>query len=116
MAGNSHIRLLSVAFSLAFLVCCVQASGQTRDDLSLFVSKFGSPDRVESSEYEKPRPPIVLKQLIYTKENVRVVFVPDAPVGSPPPYKGWKFVGFQDQRTNQVLKAPEVSSRMAHRK
>ena len=86
------------------------------DDLSLFISKFGLPDIDKSSENEKPRPPIITRQMIYEKEGVRAVYVPDAPIGTPPPYKSWKLMGFQDQRTNEVLKPSEVVKRLEKRK
>jgi hypothetical protein len=85
------------------------------DDLSHFVSKYGQPDRVRSSETEKPRPPIVTKQLVYKKEHVRVVYVANVPVGTPPPYASWKLLGFQDERTNDVLRPAEVVHRLAGR-
>ena len=86
-----------------------------KDDLTLFISKYGEPDQIKSSENEIPRPPIVTKQLIYKKENVRAVYYPDAPVGSPPPYDKWKLLGFQDNRTNKALQPDEVVRRMEKR-
>jgi hypothetical protein len=108
-------KSLSTFIGLALLGLSSFAMAQPNDDLSLFISKFGQPDQITSSEHETPRPPIVTKQLIYKKENVRAIYVPDAPVGSPPPYKGWKLLGFQDHRTNQVLKAEEVVRRLQKR-
>ncbi|HMN24378.1 MAG TPA: hypothetical protein PKE38_07755 [Ignavibacteriaceae bacterium] len=86
-----------------------------KDDLTLFISKYGEPDQIKSSENEIPRPPILTKQLIYKKENVRAVYVPDAPVGSSPPYDKWKLLGFQDNRTNKVLQPEEVVRRLEKR-
>lgn len=86
------------------------------DDLSLFISKFGDPDRIESSENEVPRPPIVTKRLIYAKENVRAVYVVDGNVGAPPPYDKWKLLGFQDSRTNAVLQPAEAVARLEKRR
>jgi len=80
------------------------------------IAKYGMPDVVDSTEYDKPRPPLVTKFVTYKKENVRFVFFADAPVGSPPPYKKWKFLGGQDPRNNSVLKAEEIEKRMANRK
>jgi len=84
-----------------------------KDDISVFISKYGEPDQIKSSENEKPRPPIVTKQLIYKKENVRAVYVP---AGTPPPYHKWELVGFQDNHTNKVLTPEEVALRLARRK
>ena len=116
MTEYSRLKYLSIVTVVVSLIFCGSAIARSTDDLSLFTSKFGQPDQIKSSEYENPRPPIVTKQLIYKKENVRVVYVPDAPVGSPPPYQGWKLLGFQDQKTNQVLKVEEVARRMEKRK
>ena len=79
------------------------------------VAKYGKPDRVSSTEYEKPRPPIVTKYLVYKKEQVRFVFFPDAPLGAPPPYTSWKLLGMQDPRDNSVLSAEEVARRLRGR-
>lgn len=80
------------------------------------IAKYGQPDVIDSTEYDKPRPPLVTKFVIYKNENVRFVFLADAPVGSPPPYKKWKLLGAQDPRNDSVLKAEEVEKRMANRK
>lgn len=79
------------------------------------VAKYGKPDRVKSTEADRPRPPIVTRMLEYHKERVRFTFVPDGPFGSPPPYKEWRLMGFQDPATNAVIKADEVERRMKGR-
>ena len=106
-----------IGLALAVLLTCASPlfAEQPHDDLSLFLSKFGQPDRTESSETEKPRPPIVTKRLTYLKERVRAVYVPDAPVGAPPPYRNWKLFGFQDSRTNEVISPKEVAQRLQGR-
>jgi hypothetical protein len=86
------------------------------DDLSLFISKYGQPDQIKSSENEHPRPPIVTKQLIYKKENVRAVYVADVLVGTPPPYDKWKLLGFQDNRTNAVIHPADAVKKLEGRK
>lgn len=78
--------------------------------------RSGKPDSIVSTEYDKPRPPMVTKFLVYKKEGVRFVFLADAPIGSPPPYKSWKLIGAQDPKTDAVLKGPEAKKRMAGRK
>jgi hypothetical protein len=79
------------------------------------IAKYGRPDRVESTEHDRPRPPIVTRMLEYRKERVRFVFFPDAPAGSPPPYRSWKLMGVQDTRDNSVLTASETTRRMSGR-
>lgn len=111
-------RLRCLMYLFIFITTCLVCSAfaeQPYDDLTLFISKHGQPDQIKSSEYEEPRPPIVTKQIIYKKENVRAVYVPEAPIGSSPPYKKWKLLGFQDQRTNEVLDPNEVVRRLDKR-
>lgn len=81
-----------------------------------FVSKYGKPDQVRSTEYDKPRPPFVTRMLEYKKEHVRIVLLANAPMGSPPPYSSWKLMGYQDPRDNSVLKLQEAERRLAGRR
>jgi hypothetical protein len=45
-----------------------------------------------------------------------MIYVPDAKMGTPPPYKKWKLVGFQDSQDNSPLKASQVDERLQGRK
>ncbi|MBI5080147.1 MAG: hypothetical protein HZC38_02090 [Chloroflexi bacterium] len=90
-------------------------SSQPHDDLSLFVSKYGTPDEVRSTEYDNPRPPLVTKILIYKKEQLRVAYVADAPAGSPPPYNNWKLLGFLNDITGKAIDPGEVVRIMQQR-
>lgn len=79
------------------------------DDLSLLISKYGKPDVDDSTQYDKPRPPIVTRWLSYKKENVRAWYVPDGvSVGDPPPYRKWKFIGFADEKTKEPISPDEA--------
>lgn len=105
MAG---VAIVSVA---AGVVSCGEGARPTpkpHDDLSLFISKYGPPDSEISSEDEVPRPPFVSRQLIYERENLRVVYLADAPMGSPPPYEKWKLMGFQNHKTDEVIEPAEA--------
>lgn len=114
---HSQLRWVpELMVAVAFGFSASSFAQQPHDDLTLFISKFGQPDQIKSSEYESPRPPVVTKQLIYKRENVRAVYIPDAPAGFPPPYRNWKLMGFQDHQTNQVLKAEEVVRRLEKRR
>jgi len=99
---------------LFFVLLLIQSSlGFAADvTLEMIVAKYGKPDVITSSEYEKPRPPIVMKFLDYKRQRVRFLFVADAPVGSPPPYASWKLVGLTDPTTNTAIKVDEVQRRM----
>lgn len=88
----------------------VLAAGLPRphDDVSLFICKYGKPDVDDSTQYDRPRPPVVTRWLIYRRERVQAIYVPrDARIGDPPPYKAWKLVGFTDPATNKPI-SPEV--------
>ena len=93
-----------------------QDKGMPVVDPADFITKFGKPDQVRSTENDKPRPPFVTKMLEYRKENVRVVLLANAPLGSPPPYSSWKLMGYRDPRDNTVLKVEEAERRLAGRK
>jgi hypothetical protein len=79
------------------------------------VARYGAPDRIKSTEHDKPRPPFVTRMLEYKKENVRFTLLANAPIGSPPPYTSWRLMGFQDPRDNSVISAEEVERRMKGR-
>lgn len=81
-------------------------------DLNRVVALYGKPDKIDSTEYDRPRPPIVTKFLEYNKARVRIVLIADAPMGAPPPYKQWRFVGVQDIKTNQPLSGEEAKRRL----
>lgn len=83
------------------------------DDLSLFVSKYGDPDVDDSTQYDKPRPPIVTRWLIYKKEHVEALYVPSGvSIDDPPPYRKWKFIGFVDDKTKQPISPDEAVNRL----
>ena len=79
------------------------------------IAQYGKPDRIVSTEYDKPRPPLVTRLVEYEKEHVRFAFLPAAPVGSPPPYKSWYLLGIQDPRDNSVISQAEAARRMRTR-
>jgi len=86
------------------------------DDLSLLISKYGKPDIDDSTQYDKPRPPIVTRWLIYKKEHVEALYVPDGvSINDPPPYRKWKFVGFVDDKTKKPISAAEAVRRLQPR-
>lgn len=91
------------------------ADSSPYDDLSLLISKYGKPDVDDSTQYDKPRPPIVTRWLIYKKEKVRVWYVPAASMDNPPPYRKWKFLGFADEKTKKPISAAEADRRLQRR-
>jgi hypothetical protein len=88
----------------------------SREDVQAFIAIYGTPDKEDTTAYDTPRPPMVSRFLIYESEHVRVLCIPDAKVGEPPPYKGWILIGFEDTRDDHVIKRPEVDERLKKRK
>lgn len=105
---------------LAVIVLCTASTLALSRDYPIvhpneIVAKYGKPDRTQSTEYDKPRPPFVTRMLEYKKEHVRFTFLPTAPIGSPPPFKSWYLLGTQDPRDNSVIAAEEAARRMQSR-
>lgn len=115
MISKTALTLLISAVLLGTTTLHAHGSCVVHDDLSQFVCRYGKPDIDDSTEHDRPRPPIVTRMSTYKKEGVRAAYVPDAKAGTPPPYRKWKLIGFQDPRTNAVLSAAEVVRRMQRR-
>jgi hypothetical protein len=91
------------------------AKGSDLDDL---IASCGDPDTDESSENEKPRPLIVTRILTFTKERVRVAYVPDVPRADvPPPYSEWNLVLVMDPtlQAKAAITAETAARRMSAR-
>jgi hypothetical protein len=92
-----------------------QKQTEPHDDLTVFTARFGPPDSDTSTENEKPPRPFVTRRLIYEAENLRVVYMPDVKIGTPPPFKKWKLFGFLNNKTNEVIEPEDAIKLMAHR-
>ncbi len=91
------------------------AAAVARDDLEVLVARYGRPDEDTSSETEVPRPPMVTRFLTYRPENVRAIYYPDVPMGTPPPYSRWKLMGFTNATTRDPMEPEQVVRIMAGR-
>lgn len=82
----------------------------SRDDFFSFVTVWGQPNSQTSTENNRPRPLIVSKFVVYKTDTIelRASFIPDVFVGDKPPYHAWKLLGFQNNKTNEVIKAEEA--------
>lgn len=109
------IKLALFAGALVLLTNPATARDMPVVDPSAIVAKYGKPDRSTSTEYDKPRPPMVTRIFDYKKENVRFVFLANAPAGSPPPYKSWLLMGTADIRENKVIPIAEAERRLQPR-
>lgn len=103
------------AVALALVAFFASAKDMPVVDPGEIISKYGKPDRMESTEYDKPRPPFVTRMLDYKKENVRFMLLANAPIGSPPPYKSWRLMGTTDIRENKVIEPAEAERRLRPR-
>ena len=110
-----RVQRLLFGLAVAMIWFSVSANDMPDIDPNAVVAKYGKPDRIQSTEYDKPRPPQVTRMLEYRKESVRFMLVADAPIGSPPPYKTWKLMGLQDMRYNSVISQAEADKRLAYR-
>lgn len=79
-----------------------------KDDLDLFLKRYGTPDKDDSTLHDHPRPPIVTRFLTYKKERVKVIYLLEKD-------DSWRFLSFTDPKTNQVIKPAEVVARMKNR-
>jgi hypothetical protein len=79
------------------------------------IKTYGRPNVIDSTDYDRPRPPIPTKVLTYKKERVRFIFLPDGVFGAPPPYK-WKCIGATDPDMQVSLDLEEAFNRLSSRK
>ena len=108
--------VIATILSAIILSCtAVAASEMLTVSPESLIAQYGAPDSIDSTEYDKPRPPLVTKWLIYKKERVKIMLIADAPMGSPPPYQTWKLFGVMDARSDAMLEPQEFKRRMARR-
>lgn len=80
--------------------------------VSRVIADFGQPDADDSTADNRPRPPMPVLILHYKHADVKVLFLADAQMGEPPPYKGWIFLGFADGSSKQALDSAEALRRL----
>jgi len=84
----------------------------TGDDAAAWLSRCAPPESDTTTAYDDPRPPIVTRFLSYPSKSVRVILVPNGPMGSPPPYSSWRLMGVTDPGNNQPIEPKEALRRM----
>ena len=82
------------------------------NDLNKFIKAYGKPDIDDSTKNDTPRPPIVTRFITYYNSDIKILAIADANIGSPPPYKGWKVIGFTDSNSRAKLSASEAKQRL----
>jgi len=120
MRTSQNYRFIGILLVLVFLyaLTAIAASdffaGFPTVDPDSVIAKYGTPDVIDSTAYDNPRPPIVTKLFTYKKEDVMLIFMADPP-GAPPPYNVWKLIGAEDAQGKRVLSVEEVKERMSKR-
>jgi hypothetical protein len=84
----------------------------TGDDAAAWLSRCAPPESDTTTAYDDPRPPIVTRFLSYPSKSVRVILVPNGPMGSPPPFSSWRLMGVTDPGNNQPIEPKEALRRM----
>jgi len=108
------MKVKALFSALVLAVASMAASSEMMDmDQATIVSKYGKPDRVQSSENERPKPYFITKMIEYKKAGVRVTLLAN---DKQPPYVHWKLMGYQDIKTNKVIKLEEFESRIKAKK
>ena len=106
------VKTLFSALVLAVASMASQAAESSELERAI-IAKYGKPDRVQSSENERPKPYFITKMMEYKKAGVRVTLLAN---DKQPPYVNWKLIGYQDIKTNKVLKFEEFESRIKAKK
>ncbi len=87
------------------------------DDSEAITCLYGKANFTDTTAYDNPRPPFPTLFLEYRTEHVRFSFIPGygAKLGELPPYR-WRLIGYQDERTNEVITREDAVRRLAGRK
>ena len=108
------MTLKKVLLALVLSVTSMVASAEMIDtNPRTIIAKYGKPDVVKSSENERPKPILITRMMEYKKAGVRVTLLAN---DKQPPYVNWKLMGYQDIKTNKVIKLDEFESRITAKK
>jgi hypothetical protein len=87
------------------------AFGAGRDQAPIVLARYGTPDVDDSTAYDNPRPPIVIRSMDYRKAGVRVLLAARESLRKPPPYT-WALIGFVDIASDQAIPFDEGDRRL----
>jgi hypothetical protein len=90
-------------------------SGSRVDEYKQIITKYGKPERSDSTEYDRPRPVIPTRIIEFRPQRVKIAFVPLGKLGDAPPYAGWKVIGYLDTSTNTKISPEEAEARLRDR-
>ena len=87
-----------------------------RNDAELLIYRCGKPDKDDSTENDRPRPPIPTRLITYKKAHLMFAYYPggEATIDDPPPYQ-WKLLGIKDTHTNAALKPEDMKPTLSGR-
>lgn len=97
--GLERTKNVTLSFALFIAVAftsVLDAAQLPRIDPKTIISKFGKPDEILSTEYDRPRPPMVTRLYTYRRARVQFALLADAPPGTAPPYDRWLLIGIVD--------------------
>jgi hypothetical protein len=89
-------------------------SDQT-DDFGPIVAAYGPPDTDDSTAYDNPQPPLVTRWVEYKREGLKILMCPTGKLGGPPPYSGWKVVGYISTNEDKAISAMQATSLLQSR-
>ncbi len=84
-------------------------------DPEAFIARFGKPDADDNTYYDKPRPLMVTRWMIYKTEKVEIIFSPGAGLGDSPTDRPWKIVALTDADSKEPISADTVLERLKKR-
>lgn len=108
-----NVKTFAVACLLSLCALSSQAKEMADVDPAQLVAKYGKPDRVQSSENEKPKPLFITRLLEYRKAGVRIALLAN---NKQPPYTHWKLMGFQNLKTKKVISQEEFERRIKEKR
>ena len=108
-----NIKKIAAAALLGLAALASQAKAMVDADPAELAAKYGKPDRVQSSENERPRPMFITRLMEYKKSGVRIALLAN---DKQPPYAHWKLMGLQDIKTNKVISLEEFEQRIKAKK
>jgi hypothetical protein len=111
ISGPSEPAVADGADLKEFRQAALRALGTSKDQARVVLVRYGHPDLDDSTAYDHPRPPIVLRWIDYQRAGVRALFVPNDGLGEPPPYT-WTLFGFVDIAGNKAISFEEGDRRL----
>jgi hypothetical protein len=113
MADRTYLEGLIEEFQQGkeFQQAASRILGATKDQVQVVLTRYGRPDLDDTTAYDQPRPPVVLRWFDYRKAGVRVHFAAKGSMDGPPPYT-WILLGFMDTASSAPIPFGEGDRRL----